>query len=98
MRLLKSCAIAAREIRDEGKALPSEFVVKPSNQPDFAKWLDLNMLVILPGRERTEEEFRALYAAAGFRLSRTIPAGGLSIIEGVPAWLKPLEEAVTLSL
>jgi hypothetical protein len=47
-----------------------EFVVKPSNQPDFAKWLNLNML--------------SLYAAAGFRLSRIIPAGGLSIIEGVP--------------
>jgi hypothetical protein len=81
IQILRNC----REgIRDGGKALLIEFVIKPSNQPDFAKWLDLNMLVILTGRERTEEEFRDLYAAAGFRLRRIIPAGGLSIIEGVP--------------
>jgi O-methyltransferase len=74
---------ALLSLHGPGKALLTEHVIKPSNQPDFAKWLDLNMLVILPGRERTAEEFRDLYAAAGFRLSRIIPAGGLSIVEGV---------------
>lgn len=81
IHILRNCR---QGIRDAGRALIIELVIKPSNQPDFAKWLDLNMLVILQGRERTEEEFRDLYAAAGFRLSRIIPAGGLSIIEGVP--------------
>jgi hypothetical protein len=43
------------------------------------------MLVILGGQERTPEEYAALFAAAGFRLARVVPAGaGLSIIEGVP--------------
>jgi O-methyltransferase domain len=66
IQILRNCR---QGISDSGKALLIEFVVKPSNQPDFAKWLDLNMLVILRGRERTEEEFRTLYAAAGFRLN-----------------------------
>ena len=43
------------------------------------------MLVMLTGRERTEAEFRGLYAAAGFNLTRTIPAGDFALIEGVPA-------------
>jgi hypothetical protein len=81
IQILLNCRQA---IRDDGKILLIELVIKPSNEPDFAKWLDLNMLVVLPGRERTEEEFRDLYAAAGFQLTRIIPTGGVSIIEGIP--------------
>ena len=73
-----------RAISDQGKPLVVEFVIKPSNEPDFAKWLDLNRLVLLSGHKRTKEEFRNLYAAAGFRLTRIIPMGGTSIVEGVP--------------
>jgi len=37
------------------------------------------------GRERTEAEFRALFAAAGFKLTRIVPTQSeLSIIEGLP--------------
>jgi hypothetical protein len=36
---------------------------------------DLNMLVRNGGRERTEEEYRALLEAAGLRLLRTRPTG-----------------------
>jgi orsellinic acid C2-O-methyltransferase len=47
---------------------------------------DLNMLVGLGGRERTEAQFRALFSAAGFKLMQIIPAGReLSIIEGAPS-------------
>ena len=81
LQILRNCRQA---IREAGKILLIEWVIKPSNEPDFAKWLDLTMLVVLPGRERTEEEFRDLYAAAGFRLTRIIPTGGVSIIEGIP--------------
>ena len=43
------------------------------------------MPVTLTGRERTAAEYRAPYAAAGFALTRTIPASGeLHVIEGVP--------------
>ena len=81
IQILRNCR---RAISDQGKLLVVEFVIKPSNQPDFAKWLDLTMLVLLSGRERTKEEFRDLYAAAGFRLTQIIPTGDTSIVEGVP--------------
>jgi hypothetical protein len=42
------------------------------------------MLVITGGRERTEEGFRALYKAAGFRLTRVVATESpLSVIEGL---------------
>ena len=43
------------------------------------------MLVSAGGRERTREEYAALFAAAGFRLAGVTPtAGALSITEAVP--------------
>jgi orsellinic acid C2-O-methyltransferase len=48
--------------------------------------MDLNMLVVLEARERTEEEFRALLSSAGFRVTRILPATPtLSIIEAAPS-------------
>lgn len=47
---------------------------------------DLNMLVVLAARERTEAEFVALLESAGFRHTRTVVAGrGFSVLEAVPA-------------
>ena len=49
-------------------------------------WLDLHMMVAAGGLERTEAEYRRLFAAHGFRLTRVVPtAGDVSVIEGVPA-------------
>jgi hypothetical protein len=45
---------------------------------------DVNMLVSTGGRQRSEAEFRSLYARAGFELERVIPTGMVSIIEGAP--------------
>jgi len=81
LQILHNCRQA---IADHGKLLVVELLLTPPNAPDFAKWLDLNMLVMLTGRERSEAEFRELYAAAGFQLTRIIPLGGRAIIEGVP--------------
>jgi len=63
-----------------------EAVNAPPGQADFAKLLDLIMLVLLTGRERTEAEFRELFGAAGFCLTRAIQTrpGIAAIIEGVP--------------
>jgi SAM-dependent methyltransferase len=45
---------------------------------------DVNMLVSTGGRQRSEKEFRALYEAAGFSLTRIVPTpGNVSVIEGV---------------
>ncbi len=43
-----------------------ELVIPPCNAPFFGNLLDLHMLVLLTGRERTEPEYRDLPASAGF--------------------------------
>jgi hypothetical protein len=51
-----------------------------------AKLVDILMLVLLPGRERTETQWRHLYDSAGFEIQRIIPLHdniGTSIVEGV---------------
>jgi hypothetical protein len=46
---------------------------------------DVNMLVCTGGRQRSEAEFRALYAATGFRLTRIVPTPlRIGVIEGEP--------------
>ncbi len=66
-----------------GKLLLVEGVVPPGNDPSFTKLLDLNMLVLPGGKERTEAEYRALYGSAGFRLTRIVPTKSeVSVIEG----------------
>ena len=71
-------------IRSDGKLIVIERLIGPPNHPDPVKWGDLMMLVMLTGRERTEVEFRDMYAAAGFKLTRVLTAGEFSMIEGVP--------------
>lgn len=82
IQILRNCRAA---MSAQGKVILVEFVIQPTAGPDEAKWLDLDMLVLLTGRERTAQEFRDLYAAAGLILTHVIPAGKFSIIEGVPA-------------
>ena len=48
--------------------------------------MDLLMLVMAGGRERTINDFTSLLAAAGFRLANvTSTTSPLSILEGTPA-------------
>jgi hypothetical protein len=56
-------------------------VIEPGNAPDGAKWLDLLMLVIAGGRERTAEQWRVLLGDAGWRATRV----GEGVIEAQPA-------------
>jgi hypothetical protein len=47
---------------------------------------DVNMLVCTGGRQRSEAEFRDLFAASGFRLTRIVPSlARVCVIEGEPA-------------
>jgi hypothetical protein len=65
-----------------GKVLIVEMVVTPPNVPHPAKMLDIVMLTIPGGRERTEAEYGELLAKAGLRLTRVIPTmSPVSIIE-----------------
>jgi hypothetical protein len=75
-----------RAMGESGRLLVIESVILPGNHPDFAKLLDLNMLVIPGGKERTRAEFEALYSASGFRLAQiTDTHAGVSVIEGRPS-------------
>jgi hypothetical protein len=71
----------------QGRVLLCELVVTGEPGPTPAKLLDVEMLVVTEGgKERTEEEFAALFQASGFRLSRIVPtARPISVIEAVPA-------------
>ncbi|MEX0684109.1 MAG: methyltransferase [Dehalococcoidia bacterium] len=62
-------------------------VIGDPNMGPATKFLDLNMLALPGGRERTEDEFRQLFDASGFRLTRVVPLGSdeASVVEGVPA-------------
>jgi hypothetical protein len=74
-----------RAIRPDGRVLIMEAVIDAANGVGApGKLLDINMLVMTGGRERTAEEFAALYRASGFELVRIVPAGPISVIEGRP--------------
>jgi hypothetical protein len=60
-----------------------EGVITPGNDPSFGKMLDLTMLTIPGGKERTEAEYRKLYEVSGFKLTRIVPTkADVSVIEG----------------
>jgi hypothetical protein len=64
------------------KVLLVESVLPGRNEPSIGKYLDLNMMVMTGGRERTEDEFRRLLAGAGFRLARVVPTASMvSVVE-----------------
>lgn len=70
-------------MRDNGRILLVEGVVESGNTPQFTKFLDLTMLTIPGGKERTEEEFRAIFEASGFELTRVVPTKAeVCVIEG----------------
>lgn len=58
--------IVAANAESGARFVALESVIAPGNDQDGAKWLDLLMLVLASGRERTEAEWRALFDASGF--------------------------------
>lgn len=81
--ILRRCREA---IEPHGRLLVIERLIPPGNTPSEAKLFNINMLVVGGGRERSKDEYAALFAAAGFQLTRILPtASALSIIEGLPA-------------
>jgi hypothetical protein len=82
--ILKNCASAMRG--PSGKIILLEMPVGPLNEPGMAKWIDIEMLVIAGGRERTEAEYGALFSKAGLRLARVVrTASPIAVIEALKA-------------
>jgi hypothetical protein len=69
-QILKTCRASAAP---GAKVLIVEMVVPSDGASSFAQLMDLNMLVMLTGRERTAGEYGALLQASGFRYDRLIP-------------------------
>jgi hypothetical protein len=83
VRILTNCRQA---LEPGGRLLIVEMLVPPEIRPDFVMWMDLNMLVMTGGRERTEEDFGRLLSRAGFRLTRVIPTQSpFFLLEARPA-------------
>jgi ubiquinone/menaquinone biosynthesis C-methylase UbiE len=73
-----------RAARPGSRVVLIEAVLAPGNAPHFAKWIDIEMLMLPGGRERTEVEYRSLFEATGFRLTRVVPnKSPLSVVEAV---------------
>jgi len=81
LTILNNChqAMAA-----DAKLLVVESVIPAGNEPFGGKFLDLVMLLIPGGKERTEQEYRELFSKAGFELTRVVPTSTeVSVIEAV---------------
>jgi hypothetical protein len=75
-----------RAMPAKAKLLLVEYVLPEGDGAWFGKLLDLAMMAMLGSLERTEAEYRRLFADHGFRLTRVVPtAGDVSVVEGVPA-------------
>lgn len=72
-----------RAMRPDGRLLVLDTVLTPSSDPAGAM-MDLAMMVLTGGRERTESEFRSLLGDAGFSLVSVSPTMGASILESRP--------------
>jgi hypothetical protein len=82
------CAALLRRIaqaaRPGAHLVAVEFVVPPGDEMHMSKMIDLTMLGMLTGRERTLQEFDELLGAAGFRMERVVNnPTPLSILEAV---------------
>jgi hypothetical protein len=80
--ILRNCRKATA---NNARLLVVETVVPETSAASFSKLLDINMMAMSSGRERTKSEFQALLDAAGFKLTRIIPTlAPQSIIEARP--------------
>jgi hypothetical protein len=71
---------------DHAELLVLESLLPEGPEAHHAKVLDVIMLTLTGGRERTQREYDALFQAAGFRLDRVVPtAGPVSVLVAIPA-------------
>jgi hypothetical protein len=81
-RILGCCR---RAMAPHARLLLAERILPIDNTASEAALFDINMLVVLGGRERTEAEYRQLLARSGFALSRMIQTKSpLSLLEARP--------------
>jgi SAM-dependent methyltransferase len=85
IRLLGNCRA---QLAEGGRVICADALLPPPGDAGApaTKLLDVQMLVMFPGRERTREQWESLYAAAGLRIEQITPLHdvfGTSLVEGV---------------
>lgn len=81
IQILSNCR---RSMKPGGRVLVVEIVLLPGKGTSQEKFIDLQLMALLPGQERYGAQFRRLFEAAEFRLTNIIPtASPYSILEGV---------------
>lgn len=82
LTILRACRAA---ITPGGRLLVVEYVLVPGATPPHIASLDLQMMVEFgQGRQRSVNEFRALFESAGFRLDSVIPTSDIDIVVAAP--------------
>jgi hypothetical protein len=75
-----------KAIKSGGRLLIVEMVVPAGDTPHTGKMLDMGMLVVTGGQERTEAQYALLLSKVGFHLTRVVPTNwAVSIVEAVLA-------------
>ncbi len=82
VRILRVCR---ESLEPGGRLLIVEMLVPEEIGPAFVTLMDLNMLVVTGGRERTAKEYEKVLSDAGFEMTRVIPTKSpFSLIEARP--------------
>jgi hypothetical protein len=75
-----------KAMNSRGRLLIVEMVLPAGDAPHIGKMLDMAMLVMTGGEERTEAEYGLLLSKAGFHLTRVVPSNSaVSVVEAVLA-------------
>jgi O-methyltransferase domain/Dimerisation domain len=83
LTILRNCRTA---MKPASRLLIIEMVLPPGNAPHPGKMLDLAMLVMPGGEERTADGYAMLLARAGFEMTRVVPTrSAVSVVEAVPS-------------
>lgn len=79
-KILRNCRDA---MTPKSRILVMDIVLTQTTATFLRSWTDLEMMVLLNGKERTADEFSNLFNSAGLKLNRIIPTRSeISIIEG----------------
>ncbi len=84
LRILRNCRSAGG---NKTRLVIVDFIVPPGNEPSFAKGLDLTMLALFGGKERSLAQFERLLGDAGYRITSVVEGEsqhGLGIILADP--------------
>ncbi|MCG6133877.1 MAG: acetylserotonin O-methyltransferase [Nostoc sp. LLA-1] len=85
IQLLKNCHA---RMEGNGRIICVDAVLPPIGNVSgtAAKFLDINMMISCPGKERTEEQWQYIYSQAGWKITSIQPIYdnyGTSIVEGI---------------